>query len=229
MRGSRIILSCLIGALLATVASAQWVPLTGDPVSIGSLQGGPFIFGDKKLSDIGMSKGIGEGGAIAPTADSLFVQGGWDNVTGDYGVKFTLSWSAISNQTVSASLSFKVSILPGYDDYFIKDIAMYLTGVSANGTGGVHVSENVWDIPFGNVIASLSCSKQDSDGGAYLADYAEFAPVKEIWIYSKDISVTGGTNGSAHISEFYQFYSQIPEPMTIALLGLGGLMLRRRR
>jgi hypothetical protein len=228
MRSSRIILSCLIGALLVTVASAQWVPLT-DSVPLSSLQGGPFIFGDKMLSEISLSEGIGEGGAIPPTSASLLIQGGQDSVTGDYGVKFNLSWSAISNQIVSASVSFKVSILPGYDDYFIKDVAMYLTGVSANGTGGVHISETVWDVPFGNVIASLSCSKQANDGGAYLADRAEFAPLKEIWIYSKDISVAGGTNGSAHISEFYQFYSQIPEPMTIALLGLGGLLLRRRR
>jgi hypothetical protein len=186
-----------------------------------------LVFGDKELSEFDIF-GIGTEGAIAPDANSVFVQGGWDDTTGDYGLKFNLSWSAISNQTVNATLSFKVSILPGYDEY-IKDVWLDITGVSANGTGGVHLGEIVRDTG-GNVIASLSCSKQDDDGGAYLVDSAEFAPLKEIWIYSKDISITGGTSGAAHISEFYQYYSQIPEPATITLLGLAGaIVLRRRR
>ena len=59
-------------------------------------------------------------------------------------------------------------------------------------------------------------------------DYAEFAPVKEIWIFSKDISIIGGTSGSVHLSGLFQFYSQIiPEPATLLLLGLGGLIIRR--
>jgi hypothetical protein len=124
-----------------------------------------------------------------------------------------------------------LSVLPGYDNYFIKDIEMDITGSSATGTGGVNVGETVWDAPFpgGNIIASLSCSKQADDGGAYLVDYAEFAPLKEIWIFSKDISITGGTNGSAHLSGLFQFYSQIPEPATLVLLGTAGIWIFTRK
>lgn len=230
MKSSRVILGCLVSALLATAASAGWIPLT-DRVTLSSLQGTPFTFGDKEISEFELF-GFGDGGALDPNPDKMFVQGGWDTSSGDYGLRFNFSWAAGSYQTVNATLSFKVSILPEYDDRFIKDVSMYLTGAGATGTGVVSVVETVWDASFpeGNVIASLSCSKQDDDGGAYLVDSAEFAPLKEIWIFSKDISITGGTSGVAHFSEFVQFYSQIPEPATITLLGLAGaIVLRRRR
>ncbi len=232
MKSSRVLLSCLLSIVFASAASAAWVPLTGAPVSVSSLEDGSLIFGDKELSEINLF-GFATGGAISPDADSVFVQGGLNSVTGDYGLRFNLSWSAISNQIVNTTLSFKVSIRPGFDDYLIKDVWLDITGASANGTGGVHVGETVWDSPFfdpeGSVIASLSCSKQDGDSGAYLVDYDDFAPLKEIWIYSKDISITGGTDGTAHLSEFYQFYSQIPEPTTLVLLGTAGVWILTRR
>lgn len=231
MKNSKIILSCLISIMFAAAASAAWVPLT-NMVTLSSLQGESLIFGDKEISEFDMF-GFSDGGALDPNPDKMFVQGGKNSITGDYGLKFNLSWSAISSQTVNATLSFKVSVLPGYDHY-IKDVEMVITGSSVTGTGGVSIGETVWDAaPFsgGNVIASLSCSKQYGDGGVYLVDHAEFAPVKEIWIWSKEISVTGGTSGSglAHLGEFYQFYSQVPEPATICLLGLGTLSLLRKR
>ncbi len=233
MKSSRVLLSCLLSIVLASAASAAWVPITGAPVSLSSLMdGGSLIFGDKEASEFDLF-GFATGGAISPDADSVFIQGGFDDATGDYGLRFNFSWGAISNQTVNTTLSFKVSILPDYDDYYIKDVRLGITGVSANGTGGVHVGETVWDAPFfdpeGNIIASLSCSKQDGDSGAYLVDYDDFTPLKEIWIQSKDISVTGGTDGAAHLSEFYQFYSQIPEPTTLVLLGTAGVWILTRK
>ncbi len=230
MKSSKIVLSFLIGVMLAASASAAWVSLTGSPVPISSLPDRTLTFGDKKLSEINVY-GLASGGAIAPDATSILVQGGQDSVTGNYGLWFLLSWNAFSGQSINASLNFKISILPGYDDYFIKDVSMDITGSSANGTGGVNVGETVWDAPFpgGNIIASLSCSKQANDGGAFLIDSAEFTPVKEIWIFSKDISITGGTDGAAHLSGLFQFYSQIPEPATLALLGLGGVFTLFRR
>ena len=229
MKISKVTLSCLISIMFATVASAAWIPLT-DVTTLSSLQGGEsLIFGDKEFSEFDLF-GFSDGGALDPNPDKMFVQGGQNSTTGDYGLKFNLSWSVISNQTVNATLRFKVSILPEYDDYLIKDVSLDLTGAGATGYGVVSIVENVQNAE-GTVIASLSCSKQYGDGGAYLTDYAEFAPVKEIWIYSKDISVTCGNypDGTAHLSEFYQFYSQIPEPATLVLLGTAGIWISTRK
>jgi hypothetical protein len=229
MKSSKFYLSCVVSIVIVSAASAAWEPLTGN-ISLSSLQGGSLEFGDKEVSEFALS-GIAEGGALPPNPDTMTVQGGRNSVTGDYGLKFNFSWNAASNQTVNTTLSFKVSILPGFD-YYIKDVWMDITGVSANGTGVVNVGEEVWDVPFftpGVPIALLSCSKQDGDGDSFLVDYDEFAPVKTIWIHSKDVSITGGTNGAAHLSEFYQFYSQIPEPATLVLLGMGGVWIFNRR
>ncbi len=227
MKNTKIILSCLISTLLVATASAAWVPLTGNPVSINSLPGGSLIFGDKMLSEITVF-GIATGGAIAPDACSVFVQGGQDDVTGDYGLKFNLVWTVGPDQIINATLDFKVSILPGYDDYFIKDVWLDITGASANGTGVVNVGEDVRD-EFNNPIVLLSCSAWQDSPAAYLKDYAEFTPVKAIWIHSKDVSISGGDSGSAHLSEFYQYYSQIPEPATLVLLGTMGIWIFTRK
>ena len=232
MKRFRVLMSFVISIVLAGAASGQWIPLT-DSVTLSSLAGESLVFGDKEISEFHLF-GDSSGGAINPNPDNMFVQGGQDDVSGDYGLKFNFSWNAASNQTINATLNFKVSILPlpEYDDYYITDVGMYITGASATDTGVVNIGEIAWDdFPGGSVVASLSCSKQAGDGGDFLVDHAEFAPLKEIWIQSKDVSITGGTGagGSAHLSEFFQFYSQIPEPATFVLLGIGGLLALTRK
>jgi len=230
VKSSRVLLSCLLSIVLATAASAAWVPLTNS-VPLTSLPGGSLIVGDKEFSGFNLDVITVDGGALLPDPDLMTVQGVQDVATGDYGLRFNdFSWSVVSNQTITVDLSFKVSILPGYDEYFIKDVWLYLTGAGATGTGAVSAGENVWDaFPGGTTVASLSCSKQEGDNGANLSDYAEFAPLKEIWIQTKYISVTGGTSGTAHFSEFFQFYSQIPEPATLVLFGTAGVWILTRR
>jgi hypothetical protein len=226
----------LAGVFLCGSASGAWVALTGDPVAMSALPENMLIVGDKEFADFYLF-GIGAGGAIAPNKNDVYVQGGQDDVSGDYGLKFYLTWNAFSGQTLNANLEFTVSIIddPKYADYLIKDVSMILHDASAVGTGGVNASENVWDHSIESnpppPLASLSCSKQANDSGLYLTDHAEFAGVRKIWVY-KDISITGGTGvgGSAHLSGFYQYFSQeVPEPMTMTLLGFGGLLLLKRK
>jgi len=210
------------------------IPLTGDPVTLASLDG-TLVVGDKVFSEISLF-GIGQGGALPPDADSVFVQGVMDDVTGDIGLSFLLSWAAFQNQSVNANIDFSVAIVddPAYADFFITDVSLIILDASATTSGGVAASETVLDTPPGPAqnppLASLSVSKQDGDGGTQLLDAAQFEPAKIIWV-SKDISITGGTaeDGSAHLSGFYQFFSQIPEPATIFLLGMGAMPLLYRR
>jgi hypothetical protein len=234
MKSSRVILSCIVSILIVSAASATWEPLTDD-IPLSSLPGGSFVVGDKEFSEFVLDVLDTRGGAD-PSIDQMSVQGVRDVDRGDYGLRFDkFLWSVGSGQIISVTLSFKVSVLPLpiYDDYYIKDIRLSLTGAGATGTGVVSASENVWEAfpgePGEQPIASLSCSKEDGDNGAYLSDYAEFAYLKEIWIQSKSISVTGGTSGTAQFNEFFQFYSQIPEPATLVLLGMGGVWIFNRR
>jgi hypothetical protein len=233
MKKCYLILALLTVLFIATAASAAWVAITGNPVSISSLQGNPFTFGDKQISNIALTGIASSGGAIAPTTNSVYIQGGQDSTTGNYGLRFLLSWIAGPGQTVNADIQFEISVLPS-SNYYIKDVGMDITGASATGTGLVAVGETVRNAAFpdGSVIAQISCAETPNGNGAQLQASAEFTPVKEIWIWSKDISITGGTDGTAHLSEFYQFYSQtqVPEPATIMLLSLGmAALLRKKR
>jgi len=219
--------------MITSAASAAWEAVT-DPVPLSSLKGASLIVGDKEFSGFDLKVIMVDGGALLPDPYTMEVLGVRDVDKGDYGLRFNnFPWSVGSGQIISVTLSFKASIrpLPIYDAYYIKDVWLSLTGAGATGTGVVSVSETVWDaFPGDNPpIASLSCSKQDDDNGANLSDYAEFAPLKEIWIQSKSISVTGGTSGSAHFNEFFQFYSQIPEPATLVLLGAGWVWIFSRK
>lgn len=235
VRNALLISTIAVIVLAPSLGLAAWQPLTGTPISIASLDNESLVVGDKVFSNFDLF-GFGAGGAIGPDPTVVFVQGGLDDLTGDYGLRFLLSWNAGSGQTINANINFQVAILddPLWRDWYIKDTGLVLSGVSATASGVVNASETVWDgpIPDGNVLASLSTSKQAGDDGTQLLDWAQFDPVKTIWV-RKDISITGGTaaDGSAHLSEMFQFYSQVPEPGTIILITLGGafVAMRRRR
>lgn len=230
MKSSKIILSFLVGIMLAASASATWTPLT-DPVTVGSLESTTLTVGDKVFSEFNVDI-IAGGVPVLPDPNLLTVQGVIWNETGDYGLRFDgVSWDVGSNQTISVNLSFKVSIesLPQYDNYFIKDVWLALTGAWAFGTGVTGVGENVWAHFPGDVdpIASLSCWA--TSGDSRLMDYKDFAPLKEVYIQAKTLYVYGGTSGLAHFNEFFQFYSQIPEPAALILLGTTGIWIFTRK
>jgi hypothetical protein len=214
--------------LITSPAQAAWVPLTGNPIPISSIPAGGLAFGDLIIADFELF-GFGEGGAISPSADTVFIQGGQDNASGDYGLCFLLSWQAGSEQIITVpSLNFTVSAVP--DAGPIENVSLHIIGAFATGTGVVNVGETVWDGPFpgGTLIGSLSTSKQNGDDDAFLSNDTGFEPINKIYV-RKSFTVTGGTNGTGFMDETFQFYGQIPEPATVILLGLGSLALLRIR
>ncbi|MEM7624812.1 MAG: PEP-CTERM sorting domain-containing protein [Planctomycetota bacterium] len=213
--------------LVSTSADAGFIATT-DRISLDDLDDGQTLqVGDKIFGDFSFSS-FGTGGAIAPAAADLFVTGGIDTDTGDIGLKFEESWNAASGQTLNVNFDFTVMVAPEAPDFFIDGVSAILLNASATGNGVVNFSETVLDgpVPAGDLLGVLSASVD-----AIFADIEDgitFDPVKKIHVF-KDISVTGGVQGSGHLSEFFQFYSQVPEPGSILLLLSGGTLMAMRR
>lgn len=220
------VLAALVLFFFVGSVQAAFVSTTGLPQSIDSLPGGLLVVQGTEFWNFDLF-GFSVGNeSDTPLPSALFVQGGYNDVTGDVGLRFLTSLIAPSNNLVNANLGFDVAISANCS-LLIKDVVFFMTGASATGNSAIAASETV-TTPAGVVLASLSVSKQANDGGAFLYDYAEFDPVKRIHV-AKDISLYGGTNGVAHVSEFYQYFSRVPEPATVGLLLTGGLALLRRR
>jgi hypothetical protein len=186
------------------------------------------------------------GGALTPLKSDILVQGFVIDEL-NLSLQFILNgFSAAAGQSADIFLTFMVEVSPDYPDLFIKDVGMRLNGVSATGTGLVSASEQVTDGPTvdlnSNILANLDTSRQDNLALDQLEDHYDwtvpnaennFEPldaVKKIWV-TKDIQVNAGTDGSASLSGFVQSFSQVPEPTTMAMMGLGSLALfgcRRR-
>lgn len=233
-KSSLVLLSLSISILLAGASQAAWVPLTGDFIPVSSIPTGGLVVGDKIFSDFDVT-GIAAGGAFLPGADSVLVRGGQNDVTGDYGLQFRLAWIVGTEQIINANIDFKVSIAPDYDPWYMEDAVLFLMTAGATGTGAVNATEIIYDSSFmGNSLAALDVSREFGDGGSDLINQSQFVldeePVtaKEIWVET-GIIISGGTNGTAQLTEVFMLYSQVPEPATIILLGLGSLALLRTR
>jgi hypothetical protein len=220
---SIVLLSCFV---LSATASGAFIPVM-EPVTLESLIGNDLVIEDKIFADWEF-QGSSGGGAMQPDEEFVLVQGGVDDATGDIGLRFVMPWLAGPSQFVDAVLGYSVTVAEN-SPLYIHDVAMYLTGVSATGTGQVAIGESVWSgpVPEGDPLVSLGVARVVGDGAEDLVAHEEFTPVKQVFV-RKNAVLVGGEAGTAHVSEFFQFYSQIPEPTTTALLGVGVLALIRR-
>ena len=200
---------------------------------------GGIVIGDKlfKWFDVVSTESVG---AIAPTSAGIKITA--FQISGDYGMQFSGGWLASVGQLIDSTIEFHASILPEYVDlgYAFKDNALYLAAYENDTEAGeVSISENLYTehpaIPGSQPFAK-KLVYYVNDENQKILDLAEFAPVTEMWIV-KDVIVSGGDvgdTGAAHLSRFYQTFSQIPEPGTLVLLGFGAIGLaayawRKRR
>jgi hypothetical protein len=223
-KSSLVFLSISISILLASSAEAVLLP-------ISELPDGKLQIGDKEFSNFVVS-GIVQGGPPEPTIDTVKVEG--IQIGDEYGLHFRIAMSAASDQLINANIDFKVTTC---DPWVIESAKLWVPGAGATGAGLVTVSENIFDAQyFGNLLADeLNCSREDGDGGTGLLreDTLDWvgSPLDEVWVYT-GIIVRGGFDpdtGTANITDVYLLYTQVPEPATVLLLGLGALALLRKR
>jgi hypothetical protein len=239
--------ACVFVAVLATLGSAGLASgeiITANPMASGSgtsysdttshtlsdiIAAGGIVIGDKLFDSFTAvtSKSVN---AIASGADEIQITAVYIN--GDYGFKVNGLWSAPAKQLADTTLTFRASILDAYiaKGFAFKDNTLWLSayGVSPNANSGcVSISENIYtSANLQNSIAN-EYVYYINDADQWTLDAKTFATrPTQIWVV-KDIGAYGGigTVGSAHISSFYQTFSQVPEPGTLALLSFTGMAM----
>lgn len=147
-----------------------------------------------------------------------------------FGLEFQEPLIALNTKTKDVTFQYTAMVDTNYSN-LISDIHLAITG-SAGGIGTGTVNEVVFNDGFGGT--------QVGQVGAYVASPTSVlessnnvAPVVKLWV-QKNVEVSGHSGGPgsfATITVLDQTFSQIPEPSTVLLVGLGllGAVALKRR
>jgi hypothetical protein len=187
--------------------------------------------GDKLFYNFNYSS-TATGGASTVPASAVTVTADPSNPN-EPGIFFTSDW-AISSTTPAASqifldstIQFTVSVIGGAA--LIQDASLSFAGfASSTGQGVADIAETV----ILNGGTSSTNLEVDTVNGPFTQTVG-FTPQSTVRV-SKDmiLVLASGQTGSATITQFREGFSELPEPLTTALLGSGLLglgLLRRRR
>lgn len=144
-----------------------------------------------------------------------------DTVTDDgIGLSFHAPWTAAAGMTTDGTIDFQVSVLNGGN--LLEDFGLAQTsGVS--GDGSASVAENgCGPAPCDATGGSIYVLTFQDSGARSAQGETTFSPVSSVDV-EKDISVNGNT-GFATISVVQDTFSQVPEPLSMGLMG-GGLAI----
>jgi PEP-CTERM motif len=138
------------------------------------------------------------------------------------GFLFGTGWGAASNQTQDSSFDYTVTVNPGGAP--ITDLTLLMLGSAFTGTGSASIAETAC---LGDTLADgclhgtiVNLSTFDDASLVKLSDHLTFPGVDEVDLL-KDVQVFGGPNGTAVISGAENQFSEVPEPGTLGMLGLG--------
>jgi len=149
------------------------------------------------------------------------------------GIEFQSVWRADANSFIDVAIGFTVSTLSGED--LIKDASLTLAGFEATNPflgGGEDLCVGG---PYPCVAGVNLVGALPAVAGTSSVDWEDtIGPVSVVGVL-KDISLDNLNNDASHaeFSIIRQNFSQVPEPGTVALFGLGlmlaGMAARRRR
>jgi len=174
-------------------------------------------------------------GTAAPPGDVILASGIMvtpQTVTGNEGFQFASGWNVATQPPVPPGTnSFEDSLIGFEVQGPITDLHLFFNG-SFTGTGLTAVTENYCiNAPLGSCGAGNSGQLKVTNPPPAFNDQLFFPGQVTSLFVSKDVNVSSGTNGTAHISQVINNFSNTPEPMTLMLFGSGllGLGLFRKR
>jgi hypothetical protein len=197
----------LVSGTFAFDARAGQVDL---PTALSSLEGaGNYaIVGNLEFSDFTYTP---TPMGATPTASGVTVKG-FTAIPGETGITFNAGFYAAAGTIVDYSITYKVTALSGT----ISDAYLAIAGGNFGGTGSVDVGETITKLD-GTSLGTMDAFIPGSGVSTPLT----FAPQTSILV-NKDIFLIGGSNGVT-VSIINQGFSStaVPEPTSMALLGIG--------
>jgi len=142
------------------------------------------------------------------------------------GFLFSAGWIAQPGQIVDSHITYTVTV--PRTGFALHDLHLEITGYAFVNDGSVTVSETSNPVLSGTPLVVYASAAL----GVVPVDSSVFTPTFGSWVFTKDILVSGGQAGLGTLSGVINQFSEVPEPMTLSLIGAGLLaigLLRRRK
>jgi hypothetical protein len=168
-------------------------------------------------------------GASQISPESIFVK----PLAAALGLLFEINANAASGELLQSRFAFTVMGDPG-----AQPIGRVTTSIAGSRVAPDGVNTAVTDLCFGAGVVAGVCATTggtvilfDIGSDALLQESRGFAPVQTLGV-ANDITLDGGSSGSAGLSSYTIRFQAVPEPATFVPIGAGVaalILLRRRR